>query len=226
MKAVVKLSAEAQAIAILREQIVSGGLPPGARIIEMDLSAELQIARATLRQALHHLAQEGLIVLIPYTGWMVVDLTAKDAWELYTLRAALESLAAQLATAKLDDVGRKKLTAAMARLAKTSTIGTLSDAAEADFALHETIVGLSGHRRLIEQYRIVSQQVRMFIASSDALMLTGKSLIEQHQPIVDAILAGEGKRAAGLSEDHTTSTGQELVAHLEAQEAAKKGTRA
>ncbi len=219
MKSVVKVSAEAQAIAIMREQIVSGALPPGSRLVEMDLSASLQVARATLRQALHHLAQEGLIVLIPYTGWMVVDLTAGDAWELYTLRAALETLAAKLTAAKMSDVGRKKLQMAMAKLAKEASAGSLPEAAEADFSLHETIVALAGHRRLVEQYRIVGQQVRMFIASSDALLVSGQALIEQHQPIVDALLAGDGPRAALLSEHHNITEGEKLVAHLKSREA-------
>ncbi|GGF01031.1 GntR family transcriptional regulator [Aliidongia dinghuensis] len=219
MKSVVKQSAEAQAIAILREQLLTGVIAPGARLTEMDLAASLQIARATVRQALHHLAQEGLIVLIPYTGWMVVDLTPTDAWELYTLRAAIEALAARLAAENMTDLGQKRLKDAMAALTKAARSGSLPEAAEADFALHEAIVGLAQHRRLAEQYRIVSQQVRMFIASSDALV-SGAALIDQHAPIVDAILAGDGVRAAQLSEQHNVSEGEKLVAHLKAHEAA------
>ncbi|MGD0188238.1 MAG: GntR family transcriptional regulator [Roseiarcus sp.] len=216
MKSVVKSSAEAQAVAILRERLLQGDLAPGSRLTEMELSSRLRIARATVRQALHHLAQEGLILLIPYTGWMVADLTPVDAWELYTLRASLESLAAGLAAAKLSDVGREKLLGVMAQLARASASGSPPDAAEADFALHQAIVGLAGHRRLAEQYRVVSQQVRMFIASSDALLVSGRALVDQHQPIVDAILAGDGARAALLSERHNVTEGEKLVAHLKA----------
>lgn len=216
MKPVQKQSAETQAIAILREQVLSGALAPGARLTEMDLSARLQIARATVRIALHHLAQEGLIVQIPYTGWLVSDLTPSDAWELHTLRASLEALAARLAASRAGELGRRNLQSAMARLAKACASGSLPERAAADFALHETIVQCSGHRRLAEQYRIVGQQVRMYIASSDALVAREKDLIDQHQPIVDAILAGDAERAASLAEQHNITEGEKLVAHLEA----------
>jgi DNA-binding GntR family transcriptional regulator len=218
MRSVVKVSAEAQAINILREQLLTGVLAPGSKLTEMELSSELEIARATVRQALHHLAQEGLIVLIPYTGWRVIDLTSVDAWELYTLRAAIESLAAKLTATNLSDLGRHKLQSIMAQLAKAAAFGSLPDAVDADFALHQAIVALSGHRRLVEQYRIVSQQVRMFIASSDALLISGEALVDQHQPIVDAILAGDRERAALLSEQHNTTEGEKLVAHLKMRE--------
>jgi len=224
MKSVVKVSAEAQAITILRDQIVTGAFVPGARLIETDLSAGLRIARATLRQALHHLAQEGLVVLIPYTGWMVIDMTSADAWELYTLRASLEALAAKLAASSLTELSGRTLQTAMKRLAKSSVSGSFSEAVEADFGLHETIVGLSGNKRLTEQYRIVGQQVRMFIAASDALLISGLTLVHQHQPLVDAILEADGAQAALLSEQHNISEGEKLVAHLKAREARRPAT--
>lgn len=219
MKAVVKQSAESQAIEILREQLLTGTLEPGARLTEMDLSASLQIARATVRMALHHLAQEGLIVQIPYTGWTVIDLTSSDAWELYTLRAVLEALAARLAAERRTEMGRKKLGDAMKRLESACAADDFADAVDADFALHETIVDLSGHRRLGEQYRVVGQQVRMYIASSDALVSNVQAIVGQHQPIIDAILNGDANASMRLSEQHVISEGEKLVAHLKQREA-------
>lgn len=224
MRAVAKKSAEAQATSILRDHLLNGGLPLGARLTEMELSARLRIARATVRLALHRLAQEGLVIQIPYTGWMVANMTSADAWELYTLRAPLEALAARLAASGASEIGRKKLQLAMMRLTQACASDSLPDAAKADFALHETIVEISGHRRLAEQYRIVGQQIRMFIVSSDALLASEQALADQHQPIVDAILAGNGDLAASLSERHNISEGQKLVAYLSSRPSAESAS--
>jgi DNA-binding GntR family transcriptional regulator len=222
MQTVVKESAEVQAARILRQQIVRGHIAAGSRVTEQQLAADLEISRATVRAALHQLSQEGLIIQIPYTGWTVVNLTSRDAWELFTLRASLESLAASLAAVSTDAVKRDLVGVAMWNLAKACRGKDLSEAAEADFALHEAIVELSGHRRLTEQYRLVGQQVRMYIVSSDALIPDLQRLVVQHQPIVDAVLNQKPDDAARLAEAHNTSEGEILVAHLKALEVRRR----
>lgn len=217
--AVLKKSAEAQATDILREQILRGVFEPGARLTEMKLAVALDVSRATVRTALHQLTVEGLVVQIPYTGWSVMTLTSHDAWELYTLRASLEGLAARLAAASLTPDGRDKLEAAFKLLCDSALRGSLQKATAADFALHKTIVELSGHRRLAEQYRLVEQQVRVTIASTNALLPSKSSIVGQHKPIVDAILSGDTVEAAKCSELHTISEGERLKEHLSRKEA-------
>jgi len=219
MKAVIKQSAEAQAVEILRSQILSGSLAAGERLTEMDLAARLNVSRGTVRTALHVLAREGLVLQIPYTGWTVLKLTAQDAWELYTLRATLESFGAQLAAEQIDPAAARELQAAQAALVKASHGGNLAVASETDFALHQTIMGLARHKRLADQYRLVEQQVRVYIFSSAALMPDMTKLVDQHQPIVDAIVKGHADMAHMLISEHITSEGELLVARLKEQEA-------
>jgi DNA-binding GntR family transcriptional regulator len=219
LDAVLKKSAEAQATDILRDRILRGALEPGARLTEIKLADALNVSRATLRTALHQLTVEGLVIQVPYTGWSVMTLTAHDAWELYTLRASLEGLAARLAAAALTADGRGKLEAAFNLLCDAALKGSLQKATAADFALHKTIVELSGHRRLAEQYRLVEQQVRVTIASTNALLPDKASIVDQHKPIVDAILAGDAAQAARCSEQHTISEGERLKDHLSRKEA-------
>lgn len=218
MDAVLKRSAEAQATEILREQILTGHIRTGARLTEVRLAAELKVSRATVRTALHQLTVEGLIVQTPYTGWSVMTLTARDAWELYTLRASLEGLAARLAARSIDASGRTELDRAFNRLSSASLRGSWAKTTTADFALHKTIVQLAGHQRLAEQYRLVEQQVRVSIGSINALMPDLSTIIDQHQPIVDAILSGREDEAASCSEAHSITEGERLHAHLSVRE--------
>jgi DNA-binding GntR family transcriptional regulator len=214
MDAVLKKSAEAQATEILRDHILRGAIGAGARLKEVKLAAQLDISRATLRTALHQLTVEGLVVQTPYTGWSVLTLTARDAVELYTLRASLEGLAARLAARSLDAKGRTRLESAFKRLSDASLRGSLAKTTAADFALHKTIVELAGHRRLAEQYRFVEQQIRVSIASTNALLQDLSSIIDQHKPIVDAILCANAEEAARCSEHHNITEGEKLRGHL------------
>lgn len=218
IKPVRRQSVEVQAAESLRESIISGALHPGERLTEIKLSEQLQISRATVRTALHQISKEGLIVQIPYTGWTVMTLSSHDAWELYTLRSSLEALAARLASGQRADVWRGRLEKSYARLASACERRNRGQIADADFGLHKTIVQMSAHRRLAEQYQFVEQQIRIYIASSDSLIADPDAIAAQHRPIVDAILAGEAERAALLAEEHNMVEGEKLVNHLRAEE--------
>ncbi|WP_172329203.1 GntR family transcriptional regulator [Mangrovicoccus sp. HB161399] len=207
---------EVQAIEALREAIVDGTIPAGERITEINLSSAMNLSRATLRSALHQLAQEGLVTLVPYTGWRVLKLGPQDVRELYTLRAALERLAAQLSAGRLDDAMRASLEAAMDALSEACAAGSADEIAEADFALHKAIVEAAGHGRLRSQYRLIEQQIRMYIRSSDALLAGGAEIRAQHVPIVEAILSGDPELAGRLSEEHNLSEGRKLSDHVAA----------
>lgn len=216
---VVKASIESRATAILRDSIVDGVLPVGSRITEIQLAQQMKISRATLRVALHQLASEGLVKLVPYTGWTVMALTRQDVWELYTLRSVVERLAAQIAARKIDAAGAAILQQALDRLVQTCAADDWNKIAEADFNLHKTIIRLTNHSRLAAQYALIEQQVRIYIRSSDALVSEPSAIVDQHRPIVQAILDGDAERAGLLSEEHNTSEGEKLVSSMPETEA-------
>lgn len=216
---IVKMPVEMQATDLLRDSIVNGTIPSGARITEVQISDQLKLSRATIRTALHQLAKEGLLTLVPYTGWTTVSLSARDVWELYTLRSAVERLAAQLVAESINSAKSSRLNWAFDGLVKECKKGDKSRIAEADFALHKTIIQMSDHTRLASQYALIEQQIRMYIRSSDALISDITAIIEQHRPIVDSILTGDVEASGHLSEQHNLTEGKKLSDHLKQAEA-------
>lgn len=214
---IVRRSTEDQALDVLRDHILTGTAPAASRLTEMGLSDALAISRATVRTALHRLASEGLVLQIPYTGWQVVALTGRDVWELYTLRAPLEGLAARLAADELDQKARYKLEGVFDDLAAACSANLPTRMAACDFALHQAVVDHAGHGRLREQYRLVEQQVRLLIASSNALIADPGDIEAQHRPLLDALLAGDGDSAARLFQEHTLTEGRKLEAAVRVQ---------
>ena len=219
---VVKMPVEAQATDALRDSIINGTIAAGARITEIQISQQLKLSRATIRTALHQLAKEGLLNLVPYTGWTVLSLSSRDVWELYTLRSSVERLAAQLVAGSINSAKASRLKWAFDGLAKECDRGSPGRIAEADFALHKTIIQLADHTRLASQYALIEQQIRMYIRSSDALISEISTIIDQHKPIVDSILAGDVTASGHLSEQHNLTEGKKLSDHLKHIEAKRE----
>jgi DNA-binding GntR family transcriptional regulator len=214
LKPIQKRSAEVQATDALREQILRGGARPGSRLTEIGLSQQLGLSRSTIRTALQRLANEGLVVQEPYTDWQVASLSGADAWELYTLRASLEALGTGLAVATLTQEGRQMIVAALDALVQACRTGDRVAIADQDLGFHSTIVELSGHRRLRDHYRLVRQQIRLYIAWSDAIMPDVDAIIETHRWLADAILKRDADRAATLARNHCESAGRILAEFL------------
>jgi DNA-binding GntR family transcriptional regulator len=214
---IIPRSLDVQAADVLRDQILSGVLAPGTRLLEIDLAAQLNLSRGTLRAALQQLIYEGLVIQFPYRGCIVAGLSAQDAWELYTLRTALEGLAARLAAIAMTDDKSQRLRAALQQLIVATETNDWKIITDADFALHKTIIQLAEHRRLQQQYQIVEQQIRLYIASCNALESSTEKLIEQHQDLVEAICSGNAAIAEQIAQEHN-SEGQLLIEQLQNQQ--------
>ncbi len=218
-----KKSAEVEAADALRNHVVGGGVPPGGRLTEMRLSEALGLSRTTVRTALHQLANEGLVVQLPYTGWSVPSLSSTDAWELYTLRGSMEALAARVLSQTLSDSKIDQLNRALAALIEACEQGDEAVIVDRDLGLHKLVVALSGHRRLAEQYRLIEQQIRLYIVWSDRLMPSSEDIIGTHRPIVDAIVAGNAPLAEKILRDHNENAGRVLVDFLNSQRGLSSG---
>ena len=206
-------SLDMQAADLLREQILDGSFAPGARLLEIDLSAQFNLSRGTIRSALQQLTHEGLVVQYPYRGCAVCSLSSQDAWELYTLRQTLESLASRLACDKITPQRSQILQAGLDELANAANRNSWRDIANADFALHQEIVQMTEHRRLQAQYKIVEQQIRLYIISCNALNPDLNQIVAEHQQLVAAIISGDAVLAEQVAKAHHTD-GEMLVEQL------------
>ncbi|HET6619056.1 MAG TPA: GntR family transcriptional regulator [Dongiaceae bacterium] len=209
---------------VLREQILSGKLVPGQRVTETALAAQLEVSRGTLRAALRALAHEGLIQQVAYTKWMLPEFSHADAWELYTLRGTLEGMAARLAAEHRTKDCVATLEDAFDRLVAAVKSRRRGRVAEADIALHKTIVAITGHQRLIDQYRLLELQVRHYIISSNALIMDLNQIVAEHRPIVQAIMAGEPDKAERLAREHNAPEAERASEALSKDRAAVSAT--
>jgi DNA-binding GntR family transcriptional regulator len=161
------------------------------------------------------LARERLVQQVAFTRWQVSESTPRDAWELYTLRAVLEGLAAQLAAANVTPVDAKRLRATVAELTRAVRDGRLEDVTDVDFRLHQEIVALAHHKRLAEQHGNIMQQVRFHMVHSGFYPKDYSALVEEHSALIEAVIAKDGARAEHLARSHNETEVKLLEAHAE-----------
>ena len=87
----------------IEEAIVSGELAPGTVLRQEQLSEQFNVSRTPIREALRQLAALGLVSFVPNRGVRVRTLSREDLYEAFLVRAELESLATELAAAKITD---------------------------------------------------------------------------------------------------------------------------
>lgn len=85
----------------IRFRIVNQELPPGTKIVEMELAREFETSRAPIREALRQLENEGLVEYVRNAGCSVKNITIKDAYEIYLMRSNYEVLAVKIMSGKV-----------------------------------------------------------------------------------------------------------------------------
>ena len=97
----------------LEEEILSGDLATGCALGEIALAKRLGVSRTPIRSAIHRLAEEGLVEVVPNKGATVLGINTADLIDIYRIRKRLEGLASSLAAERITDEELDKLTDAV-----------------------------------------------------------------------------------------------------------------
>lgn len=206
-----------EAVAMLRERIMSGELAPGSRLQQIPLSEALGISRTPLREALAHLARDGLLEYEPNRGYAVRAFRWADIEQAYTVRARLEALACHLCARQgLPPETAEQLRACLRRGDAVLAEGRLTPeglppyrAMNVEF--HEAILAAAGNRWVSD---FVRQTQNMPLASDRLFVWESFDVIKRshddHHRIVHAILDRDAQRAEALMREHIVFAGQVL----------------
>jgi DNA-binding GntR family transcriptional regulator len=200
-----------RALDALRSAITSGQYRPGEHLGEVELADHLGISRGTVREALRHLQQEGLVTAGPRGRLRVNQLSPTEVRELFKVRAALEGLAV---TEIVASPGRSEAAATL-RGALSGLADPDADFAarlEADLAFHLLLCRLAGNSMLVEAWRGLEGRIRVAIVAGEPVgspvMMTG----DRHAPIVDAIESGDLETAVSVVQEHMAAAADHFAA--------------
>jgi DNA-binding GntR family transcriptional regulator len=194
-----------QALKQLQSAIVKGDIAPGSKISEPELARAYGISRGPLREALHQLEGQKLLVRIPHVGARVVSLSRKELGELYHIRESLEGLACRLAAEHMSAAQVEALREVLREHERDEAFqaGRGYYQQEGDFDFHYRIVQASGNQMLIrllcdELYQLA----RMYRIQHSTTPNRPAQAFAEHHRILDAIADGDGELAEMLMRRH------------------------
>lgn len=207
-----KKSLREQALTALRAAITSGELEPGRHLVETELSEMLQISRGTLREALRQLEQEGLLSAGPRGRLSVRHLDEKEIRDIFSVRAALESLAARTLCELPDrQLVSSKLRAAIDAMTAAEN-SSLQERVETDLEFHRTLCRLTGNETLLHSWESLEGSIRMSIMFAGQEKGIRNMSVDRHNEIVDAIETGDASLARNTIREHMDTAAANLVA--------------
>ena len=193
----------------LRRDIFSGMRLPRERLIESKLAETFSVSRMIIRQVLSQLEKEDLVVIEPYKGASVADVSLSKIADSYQVIAMLEGYAAKLATEKLAQTDLDTLKA-IVKMQKKLGAGEVKEWKALNTQFHRTINLNCGNEKLI---RIIRQNVRF--TSYWFLVLSTFGRVPQsnkeHALIADALSKRDAELAARSMERHILDSGEYLI---------------
>lgn len=139
----------------LRREIIEGRYPPGTRLYEPTLAANLAVSRTPLREALRSLEAEGFVERLPTGGVAVTGIDLEDVRQLWSVRAALEAVVAREAAGRAAEADLRQLNEILDRMnALTGHPAAVLDLGE---EFHRRLMDISGNvrcRQLLEPVRL------------------------------------------------------------------------
>jgi DNA-binding GntR family transcriptional regulator len=199
-----------EVVAYIREQLIDGHIPPGARVPEQALCKALDISRTPLREALKVLATEGHVVLLPNRGARAAKLTISDVRDLFEVSAALESAAGELACQRITDAEIALVAAQHASMAAHFKARDIPAYYACNRAIHEAIVHACGNAIMMGIYEGVSARIRRARYITPMTEAHWGIAIQEHEAMLNALQRRDGPMLAMILKTHLRHKGREV----------------
>lgn len=198
-----------RAYASLRLMAMTYRFQPGERLNEGALARELEVSRTPLREALHRLTSEGLLVLVRGRGFHARPLDVKEVFDLYEARLALETALARLACDRADDECLNAIDAYLEASVEAQESAPIEELLQFDEGFHERIAEGTGNAELLRMLRNINARIHFF----RWLDMQGRrdGTQSEHRALVEAIRERDSERAANITRIHITRRQDQIV---------------
>lgn len=199
----------------LRDAIRSGSLPPGERLMEIQLAEELGVSRTPVREAIRKLELERFVVMLPRRGTYVANLSLKDINEVFEIRAALDGLAAGLAAERITEEELEQMERLLVEIAEHIEQRDNKKIVETDEAFHDILYRASRNERLVGIIYNLREQFTRFRSVSINYPGRLQNTLEEHRQLVEAIAQRNGEVAQQKAREHIENAEQTLLLEMD-----------
>lgn len=187
---------------IVRKNILNGDFPPGYKLVEEQLAAQLGVSRTPVREAIQRLEVEGLVVGPHKGNARVQQITPESIGQALEIRELLETFACQRAAEKITDDQINHLRELHQRELEALTERDPEVLSDINTRIHHGIMSASGNQVLLHLVKLLAARVPSyrFFALGDLENL--EVFIESHGGIIDALAEGDAETAEREMAEH------------------------
>ena len=203
----------------LLDEITSGQLAPGERIIQEQIAQVLGVSRQPVQQALLLLRNQGVLRDAPGRGLIVASLDLDQVSNMYDIRAVMEGLAFRKAAERNAERVKKQGPALIQNGRKAVAGGSVAAMIAADLKFHDFIDGLSENPLIAPTMAAqwtYTQRVMGEVLMRDKLP---RDIWDQHEAMLDAVTAGDGAAAEALARQHISHAATVMISRLRSEAA-------
>ena len=195
----------------IERDIVSGKLPPGAKLDEEALAARYGASRTPVREALRQLASQGHVELRPHMGAFVAKLGVTELVEMFETMAYLEAACAASASRRHTETDRKELAAAHEVCVKAARRKDPDAFYAANARFHECIYAASHNEFLAAETLRLRNRLEAYRRESTFHPGLMALTVKEHEKILQAILTMNEAAAAELTRGHLDTLRDDAV---------------
>ncbi|WP_079417808.1 GntR family transcriptional regulator [Thiomonas intermedia] len=210
------LSLRDQAYATLRQAIADADIyqtKEDVRLDERVLSEALGVSRTPIREAMTLLEQEGFLRMVPRRGIYIVRKSKREIVEMIQMWAALESMAARLATQIATDEEISRLRHMFDDFRDSTPTEHIQEYSDANIAFHQAIVDLSKSQIIIDTIRNIFMHVRAIRKITISQADRAARSIEDHMRIIESLERRDTELAETLVRDHSLGLAKFVELH-------------
>ncbi|OCP35616.1 GntR family transcriptional regulator [Ensifer sp. LC163] len=204
---------------LVLEDILTGVLPAGTWLKQIDLEKRYDCTRPEVRRALDRLSQKRLVEHVPNRGYHVYLPDGRRAQEVSDIRVILETAVADLMVERATPESIARLRALANHFDEMTMVGTVLEHYEANLAFHRELLLLSGNNELVDLVSEIRQRTSSAPVSQWRTRARVERSAREHHMMVDALEARDIARLKRLIEAHIRQTGDVAPAESAARQA-------
>ena len=194
----------------LREDISTGVLAPGKRLVEADLAERFGVSRGPIREALRELTRSGLALDRPRQGVFVSTPSDADLEQAFAFREALETAAAKIALGRVTEEDIDRLRNILDAMEEAYAGGERAGGLALDLEFHRELFLFSGNIRMLTAHDDLAAQLLLSATHNRALKQGVYPPTALHRDIVEALAAGDEPKLVAAVQAHYAWTGDRL----------------
>jgi DNA-binding GntR family transcriptional regulator len=203
----------------LRLRIIDGTFSPGIRISEDWVAGEMGVSRGPVREAIRELENEGLLVVLPYRGTFVNEISTDELRStLIPIRLILEQQACAVALPLMEEEDFSFLSEIVEKMrvvAKKNNLDTLVELVELDVRYHQYIMNLSKQYHAIQLWNTIQPRIRVGFYRLGLRHNDYQEITSEHSNLLEALRTRDSKIVFPALEHHICTDQYRLLDRID-----------